>query len=181
MQRSRRRRSAQNLPWRTSTAWTHAGCCGTSNVPALSLSDLAQLAVDFDLESAVMVLRGPESSTLSAVTVFRGNRRIIIFNDSHPRGRQAQGLCHEAAHAILLHRPASAVDDLGCRLWNQDIEDEADYLGGALLIPGKAARYAAMANWTLEYLADKFGCSPEMARWRNNASGGQHLRRRRSA
>lgn len=45
--------------------------------------------------------------------------------------------------------PAQAFDDIGCRLWNQDVEDEADYLGGALLIPGKAARYAARADWTL--------------------------------
>lgn len=146
-------------------------------VPALSLSDLARLALDDpDLQSAVHMLRGPESSSLSAVTVFRGHRRLVIYNDTHQDGRQANGLCHEAAHAILLHTPSPAIDDLGCRLWDQDIEDEADYLGGALLIPGKAARYAAKANWSMDLIAEKFGCSTQMARWRNNASGGQRLR-----
>jgi Zn-dependent peptidase ImmA (M78 family) len=114
---------------------------------------------------------------LSAATVFRAGRRLVVYNDSHPLPRQASDLCHEAAHALLLHEPMPAMDEHGCRLWNTEIEEEADYLGGALLILGKGARYYAKAEWSFTAIAARFECSEEMARWRNNASGGQRIRR----
>jgi hypothetical protein len=60
-------------------------------------------------------------------------------------------------------------------LWNQDIEDEANWLGATLLIPGPAARAAARRRLSHEQVADKFGCSTEMARWRMNMTGARRM------
>ena len=147
-------------------------------IPSVSLSRLADGATDPDLRRAAAFLQSEQASSLSAMTVFRGRRRLIVFNDSNDPGRQSSDLCHEAGHAILLHQPAQALDLTGCRIWEEAIEKEADYLAGVLLIPGKGARYAAKCKWSLQRTADHFGCSVDMARWRDNESGGLRLRRR---
>ena len=41
----------------------------------------------------------------SGVTVFRGPRRTIVFNDAHAPGRQANDIGHELSHGLLLHTP----------------------------------------------------------------------------
>lgn len=147
---------------------------------AIPLKSLTQLANDSPagatVHAGVSFLRSQAASELSAMTVFRGTKRIVVYNDGNDPGRQASDLCHEAGHALLLHEPFEATDDLGCRVWKQEIEEEATWLGGALLIPGKAARYAARAGMSFAHMAAKFGCSEEMARWRNNLSGGQRFR-----
>ena len=145
-------------------------------IPVLSLAQLrAVRPQDSSLEEAVRVLYGPEQSSLSAVTVFLGTKRLIVYNQQHDAGRQASDICHELAHGLLFHEPAPMLDDIGCRSWNSEMEQEADYLGGALLIPGKGARYAAKAGLTDEETARRFRCSREMATWRLNESGGRKL------
>lgn len=151
-------------------------------LPAISLADLVRLngGKDPELANAVGLLHSEETSSLSAATVFCGPQRMVVYNESHAEARQNSDLCHEAAHALLLHPPAPALDTFGCRAWNREIEDEAQFLAGTLLIPGKGVRYAAKAGWSLEVVADRFGCSVEMARWRDNVAGGRRMRRRQA-
>jgi IrrE N-terminal-like domain len=92
--------------------------------------------------------------------------RTDFFNGEHIAARRASDITHELAHGLLLHRPVPALDDRGCRAWNTAIEYEASYLGGALLLPGKAARWVAKCGMSPEYAAERFGCSIEMVRWR---------------
>lgn len=142
-------------------------------LPVLTLTQLAASRVDDALKGAVAFLRSDQS--LSAMTVFKGTKRMIVHNDHAPAGRQASDLMHEAAHGILLHNPAPGLDELGLRMWNDINETEADYLSGCLLITGKAVRYWAKAGVDMDQLADRFGTSVEMARWRYNICGGQRL------
>ncbi len=143
-----------------------------------SLDALARRAGDHtDLTGALAVLYGPEQSSLSAVTVFHGTRRVIVYNERHDTARQASDICHEIAHGLLWHEPAPAFDEMGCRAWDSAMETEAAYLGGALLIPGKGARWAAKCGLTVEEVATRFACSVQMASWRDNASGAYRLRR----
>lgn len=131
---------------------------------------------DVELHEALDVLYAEEQSSLSAVTVFDfTGRRLIIYNESHSRERQVSDLCHELAHSLLLHAPTPALDHLGGRLWDAAMEQEAAYLGGALLIPGKGARYAAKSGLSVERTALKFRCSPEMAEWRLRMSGAKRI------
>ena len=128
-----------------------------------------------DIADAVAYLSLTDRAALSAVTVFSGTARVIVHNDAHAPARQASNLTHELAHALLLHPPTPALDRRGCRQWTVDVEDEANWLGGALLIPSPAAWWAASRRLTLDRIATHFGCSLEMARWRLNVTGARRL------
>ena len=78
-------------------------------------------------------------SDFSAVTVFWGIERTILHNDSHSMGRQASNLAHELSHALLLHPSTPPIDSRGCRDWDPMLEEEAEWLAGALLISDEAA------------------------------------------
>ncbi|MEU9685694.1 ImmA/IrrE family metallo-endopeptidase [Amycolatopsis japonica] len=100
---------------------------------------------------------------------------MIVHNDAHTPGRQSSNLAHELAHGLLLHPPSPVIDSRGCRHWNGTIEEEANCLAGALLVPGKAARGMVRRGRSIDQIADELGCSVEMARWRVNMSGASRL------
>jgi len=127
------------------------------------------------LAEAITYLTAADTSVFSAVTVFSGTVRTIVHNDGQSLARQASNISHEVAHGLLLHPPGPVLDQRGCRLWIADAEDEANWLGGTLLIPGPAARRAARNRRSLDQIADQFGCSTEMARWRLNMTGARRL------
>src|SRR4030095_9462634 len=81
--------------------------------------------------------------TFSAVTVVLGSRRLIVVNDSHAATRQASNLAHELGHVVLEHEPHRLVIQNGCRVWNSEMENEATWFGGALLVPREAALLVA--------------------------------------
>jgi len=134
-------------------------------IPIVRLSEFA------DQAPAVRHLLEVEQEAFSAVTVFAGSRRTIVHNDAHAPARQRSNLTHELAHGLLLHPPTPALDNTGCRHWDQDVEDQASWLGGALLVPELAAIAIAKGRWTITDAADHFGVSPAMIRFRLNATG----------
>lgn len=148
-------------------------------IPFVPLSQLGHDSRDEGVLAAVNFLRTEATSSLSAMTVFRGTKRLVVYADHHDAGRTNSDLCHEAGHALLMHEPAPVFGMHGCRAWDRSLEEEAQYLAGALLIPGKAARYAAKAGWSHQYMESRFCCSLDMVRWRDNVSGGRNLRRSR--
>lgn len=119
------------------------------------------------------------SAVFSAVTVFDGSRRAIYHNDAHNAGRQASNLAHELAHGLLLHPPTPALDDRGCREWDRTIEDEATWLGGALLITEQAALSIVRRRLTATEAAAIYGVSEQMVGYRLNMTAA--LRRVRVA
>jgi hypothetical protein len=135
-------------------------------VPITSLSDFRR-----DAPSAVHYFTQVETSAFSAGTIFRGPRRVIVHNDSHSAGRQVSNVTHELGHAILLHDPTPALDDRGCRLWNQSIEDEAQWLAGALLLTEDAALSIARRGISVSAAAEHFGVSEQMVTYRLNVTG----------
>ncbi len=144
------------------------------SVPMRDLSSLASAAPE-----AVSYLLGEEPSSFSAVTVFRGTRRLIVHNDAHPVGRQNSNLAHELGHALLMHEPTPALDDLGSRLWNQGIEDEAQWLAGVLLMTEDATLHVVRRAWSWERICDHFAISQQMATWRINSTGARRRVARR--
>ena len=134
-------------------------------IPVTKLSDLQVTA------PAVRHLLDVEPQALSAVTVFDGRRRRIVYNDRHTIGRQNSSVGHEAGHGLLLHEPRPAVDHRGCRLWDQDVEDEADWLAGVLLVSEDAALAVAKGWMTEADAAVHFGVSAQMLTWRLNVTG----------
>jgi Zn-dependent peptidase ImmA (M78 family) len=135
-------------------------------VPVIPLSALSN-----DVPDAARYLLDIEPEVFSAVTVFYGSRRIIVHNDAHSRGRQASDLSHELAHALLMHGSSPAIDHRGCRLWDQNIEDEAQWLAGALLVTEEAALSVARNDTPLQAAAAQLGVSVAMLRYRINVTG----------
>jgi hypothetical protein len=148
------------------------------DIPVLTLSELRGVS------PGAAHLLDVEPQAFSAVTVFSGRRRTIVHNDAHAPGRQSSNVGHELSHALLLHPPAPALDDGGCRLWDQGIEDEAQFLAGALLIPRDACIAMVFRNATTAQVAAEFGVSERMAEYRLNISGARTIaaraRRRRN-
>ncbi|WP_280214817.1 ImmA/IrrE family metallo-endopeptidase [Nocardia cyriacigeorgica] len=142
-------------------------------IPVLTLGDLHARCPE--MGDAVRVLHGEDASTFSGLTLFDGSRRVIVHNEAHTPGRQASDIAHELSHGLRIHPPAPIHDGRGCRQWNADHEDEANYLAGALLIPAKAAWGITKQRMSLEEAAWKFGCSIEMVRWRINITGARRM------
>ncbi len=116
-------------------------------------------------------LLNAEPGAFSAVTVFLGTKRTIVHNDGHAPGRISSNLAHELAHGLLLHPPTPALDDRGNRLWDQDTEDEAEWLAGALLVTEDAALAIARGLWTVAEAAGRLGVSTQMINYRLNVTG----------
>ena len=136
------------------------------DVPVTPLSDFRSEA-----PGAVHHLQRIDLEAFSAVTVFAGSKRNIVHNDAHSAGRQASNVAHELGHALLLHEPTPPLDDRGCRLWNQNIEDEAQFLGGALLITEDATLWIVRSGLSLSEAASRFDVSERMVTYRLNMTG----------
>jgi hypothetical protein len=135
------------------------------NIPILSLTEAATT------HPAVRHLIDVEPEVFSAVTVFAGPRRLIVHNDGHSEVRQNSNLAHELAHGLLLHPATPALDDTGCRYWNQAIEDEATWLGGVLLVSEAATIEVARGTLSKEEACQVLGVSRQMLQFRMNSTG----------
>jgi len=137
-------------------------------IPITTLS-----AMKDDAPFAAQQFSVKDPTVFSAVTVFYGHQRKIVHNDSHHPVRQASNLAHELSHALLHHRPTPALDEFGNRLWNQTVEDEATWLGGALLISEEAALHIVRNGWSRAQAARYYQVSEEMVIFRLNMTGAQ--------
>ena len=135
-------------------------------IPAIPLSDYSAT-----IPAAVRQLCFTDSGAFSAVTVFCGSMRVIVYNDAHHPGRQTSDITHEAAHALLHHPPAPAFDPFGCRHLNEDHEDEARFLGAALLLTEQAAMDVVSRDLSEREAAARYGITPKLLRYRINITG----------
>ena len=135
-------------------------------IPIVQLSRLRESA-----PLAAELFLNDGQGMFSGVTVFRGNERTIVFNDAHVPGRQASDIGHELGHGLLLHPPEPAVDGRGCRYWNRDVEDEANWLSGALLVPEEAALAVIRRGWSLAVATGHYGVTQSLMKFRINVTG----------
>lgn len=112
-----------------------------------------------------------DPDSFSAVTIFVGRRRIIVHNENHHPNRQASNLAHEISHILLEHQPAAIVAGDGQRFWNREMEDEANWLGAALLVPRDGALRLARLGRSIDEIALHYGVSEQLCRWRITQTG----------
>jgi Zn-dependent peptidase ImmA (M78 family) len=146
----------------------HAPLCPWKLAQFLAIDILALSTFDAVEDHHIRQLTKVDSKSFSAVTVFYGAKRLIVSNDAHPQARQASNISHELAHAILGHPPTEPFNEHGCRNFNKDIEDEANWLGPALLISEEAALHIAKKRMDLEVAAKYYGCTQSVVRFRLN-------------
>jgi uncharacterized protein DUF955 len=135
-------------------------------IPVYPLSALRQ-----DIPEAVGLLLGSERRVFSAITVFKGSGRIIVYNDAHSSSRQVSDIAHELAHGVLGHPPCPPLSDEGCRNFDPRLEAEAEWLGPTLLVPKPAALRIAWQRLTIAQAAIEFGVSEALIQMRLNLTG----------
>jgi Zn-dependent peptidase ImmA (M78 family) len=134
-----------------------------------------------EIPEAVIHYTEKESDSFSAITVCDQYRRLIIHNDSHHLHRQAANIAHELGHGILGHMPMPVLDEYGCRYFDREQEDEANWLGPALLISQEAAIHIVKTGMTIEDASVIYGASKQVVKMRINVSGAQKIVSRSSS
>ena len=111
----------------------------------------------------------------SAVTIARGDARLVILNSGHSDVRQRSSLAHELAHLILNHatdRTRLSHEGLLYRgTFDREQEDEANWFAGCLLVPRDGLLEARLRTPDEHALAAKFGVSADMIAWRLQMTG----------
>jgi Zn-dependent peptidase ImmA (M78 family) len=119
-------------------------------------------------------LRELQADAFSAAT-FRlsDGRRVVVYNPLHSSGRTRSNQAHELAHIALGHtlRTVEKVGDQSFVTCDVEQEEEADWMGGCMLLPRPVLLRAAYDGKTAAQIAEEHGTSETMARFRLNASG----------
>ncbi len=106
-----------------------------------------------------------------AVTSCSGWERTIIYNDRNAPTRQVSDVAHELSHTLLEHEPSPLAHADCYDSRDPRIEEEATYQAGALLIPREGALELLRLGMTEAEVAENYGVSLDMARWRCEATG----------
>ncbi len=146
-------------PWDPLCPW---GLAKHLAIPVIPLSDLRPFAPE-----VVHALMTRGRDWFSAVTIFvgrRGRRRVICHNDGNAKTRQAADISHELSHAVLGHSAAE--------MFERDpiAEDEAQWMGPALLVSDEAAIRIAQQGLSLQAAARTFAVSDQLMRMRLNVT-----------
>lgn len=128
-------------------------------------------AFDESLPDAVAQLVG-DAGAFSALLLSDGaGRRMAVINDSHSTSRQNSSLAHEVAHSLLAHPLEVLSVRVDCRDFDGDLEAEANYLAGCILVPNEAAWRIVRSGMDLDLAQERYGVSRQMLDWRLNVSG----------
>ena len=146
--------------------WTYAAKLG---IVVLSADEL-----DLPPAHAAQLLEHDPDSW-SGMTLDEDGIQLIVLNSSHGKRRRTSTLMHELAHLILEHVPASVnLSPSGLTLlsdYSDDQEEEADWLGAALLLPEPALLHHGSMGLSLTEISDLFGVSGELCAWRCRMTG----------
>lgn len=119
-------------------------------------------------------LQDLQPDAFSAATFSRpSGKKVVVYNPLGTEGRVRSNQAHELAHVLLDHkvRTIEQVGDLKILTCDVEQEEEADWLGGCLLLPRELLLKAAFKGLNAQGVADTFKTSEPMARFRLNASG----------
>lgn len=122
----------------------------------------------------VTQLCGNDNDCFSAMLVYAGMKLAIVHNDTHHPHRQRSNICHELSHCFLGHKPCHLVNDNGTRNHDGDIEAQANYLAGSLLVPREAAIHI-LRNGLLSEARTIYGISRPMLEYRLRITGAHKI------
>jgi Zn-dependent peptidase ImmA (M78 family) len=118
-----------------------------------------------------------DPSGWSAVSIYQGDRGLVIYNPAHSKGRQASDIMHELAHLVLDHKPATVIlsqdGTLVMRSYDQKQEDEANWLAWCLLLPRDALARCARGALSIDAIAEQYGVSKTLVNFRLRVTGVQ--------
>jgi Zn-dependent peptidase ImmA (M78 family) len=96
-----------------------------------------------------------------------------VVNPLNTAGRQQSDAMHELSHILLRHetRELERIGDLVFFTCDPDQEEQADHLGATLLLPRPLLVAAHARGMTVLRIAETYGVSEQLARWRVNSTG----------
>lgn len=146
--------------------WVYAESLG---IVALNIDDLG-----LSPKSLAQLLE-KDSDSWSGMTLQESGLIGIVLNPSHSRARQATTLAHELAHHVLKHVPSHVnVSETGLMLlseYSDEAESEADWLGGAMLLPRDALFVKRRSGLSAGEIALEYGTSEQLCEWRLRMTG----------
>ncbi len=111
----------------------------------------------------------------SGCTIKENNLIAVIINSTDPSTRQANTLMHEWSHIKLRHKVNRVDRSQGGLLllsdYPSDIEDEANWLAGAMLAPRTGLVGLRKRGLDAQAIADNYGISRELTNWRLRMTG----------
>lgn len=123
-----------------------------------------------ELNCDTSAFAGIQQSNFSAVTAPRGMSIAIVHNDAHRPYRQRSNICHELAHCFVGHKMVAPVTEDGGRHLDREMETEAEFLSGSLLMPSEAALHV-LTSGLLPVAQFWYGVSKPMLDYRLRVSG----------
>lgn len=136
-------------------------------VPVFKLSSYGS---ELPLETAYLSKKDRKIG-FSAMTACLGKHRAIIYNDYLPITRSHADIMHEISHIMLMHPPHRLSSDTGGRHYDNELEDEANWLGPALLVSEEAALTIAQRGLGARNAAKLYQVSPSLMQMRLNVTG----------
>ena len=116
-----------------------------------------------------------DGDSWSAVTVSASGRDAILLNPTHIKGRYSSDVMHELAHLLLGHQPSTIFfagqENLALRGFNPELEEQANWLAGALLLPRDALVKLQVSGRSESLICDEYEVSKQMLRFRLDVTG----------
>lgn len=129
---------------------------------------------DLDAEN-LSVLTNEADDSWAALTMRMGPSNLVVYKPVSSPGRRNNVIMHELSHIILGHELAQAflMEDgsLVPGNFDQNQEDEADWLAGTLLLPRPALLSIRSQNIPDDVACDQYMVSREMLTWRTRMTG----------
>ncbi len=126
-------------------------------------------------DSVLTVLGGDGRKEWSAVTLSGGRHDLVIVNPWNSEARQSSDLMHELAHLVLRHEPSVmmfAPDGAwALRSYDEEKEEEANWLSGSLLLPRPALLQFARSGKSDDSVKREFRVSQALLTYRRNVTG----------
>lgn len=150
-------------------------CCFTLldylEINCFSVEQLSDFGLDED--SIITITTGAGQREFSAILLYKSEGSLVIYNPKHSKKRVRSSIAHEASHVLCGHPFLKG--KYGRTFLHRDhpknIEDEANWQAGCLLVPKVGMEWAVRQGMKVADIADHFDVSKEMAQWRYNVLG----------
>jgi Zn-dependent peptidase ImmA (M78 family) len=151
---------------------------GTDLAPMIGATVWSEADIAALPEADRLQLTHTDGKSWSALTLRIRTRHLIVYNSTQTAPRINSVIMHELAHIALGHELHSAqVSEDGHLIpsnFNQEQENEADWLGGTLLLPRPALMRIRRERLTDVEAMSRFSASEEMLKWRIKMTGVDH-------
>jgi hypothetical protein len=129
-----------------------------------------------DLSREALTQLGKDRDSWSAVSVSLGGIDAVIYNPLHLKGRQSSDIMHELSHILLDHKPIemflfSKDMEIVLRDYDLNIEEEATWLSGCLLLPRDVLLHIRRNGMDDQTACQTYFVSASLLHYRMNITG----------